>query len=809
MTTRLLQLLLILAWGQAGVWGEAVSEVGGAARSDPTTELAVPAAYGKIEVLRDEWGIPHVFSETDAGAIYGLGYATAEERGFQMTYARRIMQGRLAETIGRRTHASSRETACDLDRKMRTFGWRRAAERVASELDRETLDLLSAYSAGVNASFAVQRAEGRLHPLFGELGVVPEPWGPADCLLSWWHLAQFFATDGTRDLMAWRNASQRAGDAGGRGRQPPPSTAAWVDDATAVVQRSDVSDEWLRQVEQFMSSSGGAGASKATTVEGPKFSHAWVVGGTKTTTGAAVLVSDPQTPVRNPALWMEFHVSGKSVNARGVGVPGSPGLLIGFNRQVAWGLTALGADQADLFRLETDPGHPDRYRWNGEWRAMTVRTEEIIIRGERTESITIRETHLGPVVSEFAFRADGDPEVALKRVPICETGRETIQGVFAMMRAANVREFSEALDDWRFPSANCVYGDASGRIGFSVVGAIPVRPRSVTGGEGGAALRGIADADDWAGYVPGELLPRVVDPRTGYLLSANHRPIGVFYPLSLGISTGSMGDTMRSWRLRERLEALDRFTPDAVLDVHYDTVNPARREIVGLGLHLRENGGLSEAALSALKVLEPWYRAGASSDLRNAGAELATRISTFFRFVNTPLAAKHGGGESGLARFLKDAGRRMKESPQPTFADDERQFVDKVVSDAGQPETTGRGASPRGDLTSARRSLGWFESLDGYGSLGRAGDLESPALTCVDGQTLHSQPTQSYTQWVPLHDTDSARTICPIGHSDRPESPYRTSTMGLWGEARLHPAPLSRPAVERIAKARVMLTPVR
>jgi penicillin G amidase len=764
--------------------------------------VAVPAAYGKIEILRDEWGIPHVFSDTDAGAMYGLGYATAEERGFQMSYARRIMQGRLAETIGRRPHTARRETAFDLDRKMRTFGWSRAAERRASELDRGTLELLSAYSAGVNASFAAQQAEQRLHPLFAELGVVPEPWSPADCLLSWWHLAQFFATDGTRDLIVWRNLAER-----GTGGRTPQSTAAWVDDAVAVVQRPDVSEEWFGQVERFAASMGGTNAAGNAAEDGPKFSHAWVVGGGKTTTGAAVLVSDPQTPVRNPALWMEFHLSGKTFNARGVGVPGSPGLLIGFNRQVAWGLTALGADQADLFRLETDPGRPEQYRWNGEWREMTVRTEEIAVRGESSESITIRETHLGPVVSAFAFRADGDPEVALKRVPIAESGRDTIQGAIAMMRASNVDEFTRALGDWRFPSANCVYGDASGRIGFSVVGAIPVRPESAAEQNGGAALRGHGDGDDWRGYIPSELLPRVMDPGTGYLLSANHRPVGVFYPLSLGISTGSLGDTMRSWRLRERLEAVNKFTPEAVLDVHYDTVNPARRELVRLGLHLRDNGGLSEAAEEVLKVLEPWYRSGASSDLRNDGAEMATQISTFFRFANTPLAAVYGGGESGLARFLKDASRRLQASPEMEFSDDERRFIDDALSGAGGQAGPGRGSAQRGGDTFARRSLGWFDSLDGYGSLGQEGDLVSPGLNCVDGQTIHSQAAQSYTQWVPLNDTDGARTICPIGHSDRPDSPYRTSTMVLWGEAQLHPAPLRRAAIEQIARVRLTLAP--
>lgn len=757
-----------------------------------------PKRYGKIELIRDTWGIPHIFATTDAGAMYGLGYATAEERGFQMTYSLRIIQGRLAEIVGERPRGNRRETALDNDRKMRTFGWARAAARTAPNLDRGTRQLLAAYCEGVNDGFAAQKAAGTLHPLFQQLGVTPEPWAPPDCLLSWWHLAQFFATDGTRDLMVARNrANPRPG-------QPlaPVSRTSWMDDSTSVVQRDDVSDAWLKQVEKFSTARGlgkGGGGSG-----GPKFSHAWVVGGKKTTTGAAVLVSDPQTPVRNPSLWIEFHVSGKTFNARGIGVPGSPGLLLGFNRRVAWGLTALGADQADLFKLETDPQRPNEYRWDGKWRKMEVRTERIKVKGGDDVELTVRETHLGPVASEFCFRQTGDPEVALKRVPMCEPDRDTIQGVFAMMRAKNATQFAKAFDDWRFPSANCVYGDADGNIGYSVLGAIPLRSKSAPEANDNEALPGTGDADDWQGFVPQKFLPQVTDPKAGLLLSANHRPVGSFYPIPLGISTGSMGDTIRSWRLRERLQARDQFTPADVLDVHYDTVNAARREIVRLGLHLRDTKQcpLSDETLQALTVLEKWFKAGASSDLKNEGAALATRISTFFRFVATPLAFTYGGGESGLARFLKDAARRIAADANAEFEEDECEFIDMILADAwnagGAP--TGRGA-----VAASLPKLGWFDSLDGFGSLDATADLLPPGITCLDGQTIHSQAGQSYTQFVPLHNTDSAQTICPIGHSERLDSQYRTSTMKLWGEAKLHPAPLSRAAVERIAHERIVL----
>ena len=760
---------------------------------------APPSGSGKIELVRDTWGIPHVFADTDAGALYGLGYATAEERGFQMTYNLRIIQGRLAEIVGVRQRGNRRETAVDNDRKMRTFGWARAAERTAGNLDRGTRLLLAAYCAGVNDSFAAQQAEGRLHPLFQQLGVATEPWTPADCLLSWWHLAQFFATDGTRDLMVARNRTNpRPGQL-----QPPRRTADWLSDETAVVQRDDVTDRWVREVEKYAAAHGVSTSDGGE--EGPKFSHAWVVGGRKTTTGSAVLVSDPQTPVRNPSLWIEFHISGRTFNARGVGVPGSPGLLLGFNRHVAWGLTALGADQADLFRLETDPQHPDEYLWNGKWRKLDVRTERIKVKGGVDVEVVVRETHLGPVASEFCFRQAGDPEVALKRVPLCEPKRDTIEGVFGMMRAKNAREFEAALGDWRFPSANCVYGDQSGNIGYSVLGAIPMRAKTAPDRDGNEATRGAADPDDWQGFVPQRLLPQVSNPRAGLLLSANHRPVGSFYPLPLGAGTGSMGDTMRSWRLRERLQGRERFSPEDVLAVHYDTVNAARRELVRLGLHLRDTdqGELSDEALRALAVLEQWFQAGASSDLKSEGAALATRLSTFFRFVTTPLAFQYGGGESGLARFLKDAARRIAANPKVEFEDDVFEYIDNRLTEAwlaGSPSTTrsGREVPPAA-------KLGWFDSLDGFGSLDPTQDLTQPELGCVDGQTIHSQAGQSYTQWVPLHDVDAAQTICPIGHSDRPDSAYRTSTVSLWSAAKLHPAPLSRAAVERHAQQRTVL----
>jgi penicillin amidase len=780
------------------------------------------AVAGEVEILRDAWGIPHVFAHSDEEAFYGLGYATAEDRAFQMTYSLRFIQGRLSEVIGEVFQLNRRDTSVDHDRKMRTFGFHRSAQRVVAELDQPTLLLLQSYCDGVNAYF--REHQERLHPQFAQTGLTPEPWTPADCLASWWHLGQFFATDGTRDLIAGRNPPpNQAADRRVQGRNPsrqpdrggvrpmPPSELPPLppDEEPSVVKRADVPNAWIERVDDYARQHGlrpaGAGP------EGPKFSHAWVVGGKRTTTGSSVLVSDPQTPVRNPSLFYEFHIRGRTFNARGIGVPGSPNLLIGFTDQVAWGVTALGADQADLFLLETDPGRPDHYRFDGEWRPMTIHHEIIRVKGRDPIKWTVRETHLGPVATAFCFAQPGDGEVALKRIPMCETNRETIQGAMAMIRARNVEEFIAALAGWRFPSANMVFGDRDGNIGYRAVAAIPVRSRlDLTSGR--TAQLGHRQAQDWEDILPAELLPTVINPASGFLYSGNHRPIESWYPIPLGAMTGAGGDTLRSWRLRECLEARAQFTPEDVRAIHFDAVNPARRDIVRLALHARDGlqREFSEDARQALARLEPWLRAGAASSLDREGAELALELNTFFRLLSTDLAQVYGGGESGLAYFLKTATRRIRQNPQAGLSDQELDYLDRSLVSAWQSARQKYGPDPTLWSLGAREAVkrlrqGYYESLDGFPALDPNQAITVPALVRTDAGTIGCQTAQSYTQWVPMHDPDQAQSILPIGQSERPDHPSRTSTLALWGEGRLHPAPLSRAAVERLATSRVKL----
>ncbi len=775
--------------------------------------------YGRIELLRDRWGVPHVFAASDAGAMYGLGYATAQDRAFQMYYNLRIIQGRLAETVGdvkvgvTRQQPQGRNSALRSDIQMRTIGYYQAAQETARQLDSETRELLEAYCRGVNDYITGHPSD--LLYLFDKYGVRPEPWTPADCIASWWRLGLFFSGDGLNEMTAYyeikdgvRQVRQFApADAEGATRGLP------IRDDASVIQRDDVNDAWVQEVLDYAAAHGltrKRDVMPAVQRPGPRFSHAWVIGGKKTTTGSTVLISDPQTPVRNPSLWYEFHISGRTFNARGLGVAGSPNILIGFTPNVAWGLTALGGDQADLFVLKTDPNRPNQYLLDGQWRDMAICEEIIKVKDGQPQTLTARQTCFGPVVTSIATGVRRGDEVALKRIPICEPQRDTFRGILEMMRARDTREFQKALGGWSFPSANCVFGDRNGSIGFKTLLALPVRSaKSLL--DDRAAHEGWDSANDWQGILPHELLPQVLDPGQGWLVSANHRPIASFYPISLGISTGSLGDTDRSWRLKERVKGKASFTPEDVLDIHYDTVCAVKRDLALLGYHLRDvqQLPLEPETLQALDYLEPWRAAGCKSEMQIPGTEIMNLMPMAFR-QNFVAATIYGGGTSGLCNMLQTLDTRIAVDPNAELTADEADYVNLVLRAAWRYGKSSYGDDPSQWNERAKKELlatklPYMSTLDGFGSLDEQKDVTHPALRCIEGGTILSQKAQSYTQYVRLDDADQSMSILPPGQSEHPGSPYHLCNYDLWARGELHPAPLSRKGVEEIAATTLVL----
>lgn len=769
-----------------------------------------PDPSESVEIVRDTWGIPHVFAETDEGAMFGLGFACAQDRMLQMEYSRRIVQGRIAEMLG--IVGAPGKTTLDSDIKNREMGTYAFLETVVDHLDADTQRLLQAYADGVNAY--LQTTE-QLNPPFAKFGIRPEPWRPVDCLAVWNRIAAFFSPAWTGEAKLLHNFENlmRTGlsEEEAIAQLMPERT---IDEAAAVVQYEDADPDFLAALDAYVESLGFTNPTAlwASFEPVPTFSHAWVVGGTRTTTGAAVLHSDPQTTVRNPSVWYEAHVVGKTFDARGIGVAGCPGFLIGWNRTVAWGVTALGADLSDIFRLDTSTRERNTYVFDGVTYPIEIRQETIAVRGARPVSITVKRTALGPVVTDLVTDALPGEEYILRTIDQYYEDRHTVQGLFAMMRASDVDEFAASLADWISPGVHALFGDAEGNIGYWTNAAIPVRSPSSPFG-GAAAQDGSRSTADWIDVIPHDLLPHVINPSAGALFSANHLPAGSWYPLSLGIGTGGSGDSQRSWRLRELLSGDEIYEPEDVLAMHFDDVNAAIRSILRAGYHAQSMGqSLSPEAAQCLSLLSDWYAAGAHCDSQEPYFAAAYHIARGFRQPQAgELYDRYGGGDGGLCAFLKNLNATLDADDEALLDDAELAYIDASLASGWTTAVSKYGIDPdrwRENFRSSTATLAlpYEVNLEGFPTLDRSLDLVSAPLFDPEGATIWSQRGNSYSQWVDLAHVDDSLALLPVGISEDPESTYYLGEKTAWESGTLRAAPLDRSLVEGMATSRMTLT---
>ena len=690
---------------------------------------SLPSESG-IEIIRDEWGIPHVFAASDEGAMYGLGYVTAQDRMLQMEYCRRIVQGRISEMLG--LVGSPGKTTLDSDIKYRHLGTYAYLETVAMKLDEGTRRLLQAYADGVNHYLRTTRS---LNPLFETFAITPEPWRPVDCLAVWNRIAAFFSPSWTGEARLLHDYEDLLADGATESEALAQlMTERILDEDSAVVQYGDVDPVFLEALDTYVAE---LGLEQALSMEAfasepiPSFSHAWVVGGARTTTGATVLHSDPQTTVRNPSIWYEAYISGETFTARGIGVAGCPGFLIGWNESVAWGVTALGADLSDTFRLELSSTQRNAYMYDGVSVPIEIRRETITVRGGRNVDLSVKNTSLGPVVSELMTHRRTGEEYILRTTDRIDNDRHTVQALFSIMRTTDVFAFADALESWSSPGVHSLFGDAQGNIGYWTKAAIPVRsPLSPLGGS--ASQDGSSSSNDWVDVIPHALLPHVFNPSSGVLFSGNHLPVGSWYPLTLGVGTGGSGDSERSWRLRELLGGDQIFTPEDVLAMHYDTVNAAIRSIVRVGYQAEAMGqDLSYEATTTLSLLQSWYEDGAHCDSTEPFFPVAYHIARAFRQPQAgDLYDRYGGGGGGLCYFLKDLTTRLDGDPNLTLDAAELAYIDASLATGWTTAITNYGTDidqwqAKFAAKTATLALPYGANLEGFPTLNRDWDMAS------------------------------------------------------------------------------------
>jgi penicillin amidase len=723
-------------------------------------------------------------------------------------------QGRMAEAVG--------PSWVEKDEEARLLGIWRHSQQVSEELPAEYQVLLQAYADGVNAQLAAHPDDQ--NPLFETLGMEPEVWTPAHSLAAWRRVGMFFGSvklSKAADYYEFMDLVESDGMAAALEAFTDTNPG---DPDAAVVQVEDVPDDVQDAIYDYAASMGYGADSGSSTAdvpgagftsshptffghEAPKFSHAWAVGGEKTSTGSPVLISDPQVPVMFPNLMYELQVTGASFSVRGIGTPGAAGFLIAFNPDVAWGMTAAGADLVDLFRLEMTG--PDTYVVDGEEHTLQSEEETILVKGGTPVTVTWRQSLWGPVVTDLVDAREGDG-FAIKGAPFTESGRDTFIGMVKMMRAASLDELQVAVDDWRHPSANLIAAETGGDVFYTLLGAIPVRSTHSPLG-GFIAQEGNSLAYDHQDTIPSIYKPWVRNPAAGYVYSGNHRVEDGWYPLPLGTSSWSKGDTTRSRRVGEVLAALaDGATPaEIVRDTQLDCKNSSLRDMVRLvaeATTVRQRAGLSTSAANTLGALQTWAEEGGDMRTGTDGVFLADKFVITFRLQHTfpEIDALYGGAANGLNHFLKTHVAALQSDPEYTLDEDSLAYLSMVLGDAwdaaiAEEPDTARWTATYDASASVNKSLTWFANNFALGSDFDGGEIyDSPRLQCGDSQTIWSQGSQVYTQVVDLSDTDRSLSVMAIGNTEGVSDEWWDSQEMLWADGHFKSAPLSEGAIDAL-----------
>ncbi|HEM61117.1 MAG TPA: penicillin acylase family protein [Chloroflexi bacterium] len=556
----------------------AVALVGGSLfvrRTFPTVNgtLRVAGLHSTVEVYRDKWGVPHIYAQDAEDLFFAQGYVTAQDRLWQLEFNRRVGSGTLSEICG--------EATLDTDRFIRTLGWRRVAEEEAKALEGETLAALEAYSAGVNAFIDSHR--GSLPLEFTILGFEPEPWTPADSI-SWakvmaWDLGGNWEAELLRaqliDTVGEEKAAQLA--------PPYPDTAPLIV-PPELGGYANLNDQALLQ--------GSAGLRELLAAGSPGLgSNNWVVHGSRSATGQPLLANDMHLGLQIPSIWYEVHLVGGGFNVEGYSFPGVPGVIVGHNEHIAWGVTNLGPDVQDLYIEKVNPANPDQYEYQGQWVDMEIAEETIEVSGQDPVMERVQVTRHGPIITPVV---EGLEQVISFRWTALEPNN-VMESVLMLDRASNWGEFKAALELWAVPSQNFVYADVEGNIGYQAPGLIPVRS---DGHAGLVPIPGWTGEYEWQGYIPFEELPSTLNPPTGFIVTANNKVVSDDYPYVLAYDF-SLGH--RAQRITDLLSETHTLSVDDMQRIHADVYTLAGELFTPYILDIEPEGFLQERALNELR----------------------------------------------------------------------------------------------------------------------------------------------------------------------------------------------------------------
>jgi penicillin amidase len=523
--------------------------------------LRVPGLTAEVEVLRDRWGVPHIYAKNMDDLFFAQGYVQAQDRLWQMEMWRRVGDGTLAEVIG--------PSAVKRDRQARLLMYRGAFDDSEfTSYHPEGKRILEAFARGVNA-FIAQNANN-LPVEFKLTGIKPQPWTARTPLLR-----RTTSGAAVAELRLARQVAELGIDEWNRRNRPTPYrvltiprglnlnviTPEVIAAASGGMDPVDLRGGLPKPalLSQYRSWTDARTSENLGAFENSPGSNNWVVNGSKTKSGKVLLAGDPHRQVTNPSLRYLVHLNAPGWSVTGATEPMLPGVLFGHNNNIGWALTIVGTDQGDVFVNEVNPANRNQIRWKGGWEDMRVVRDTIRVKGAAATIVELKFSRNGPVFYEdtvnhlnYAYRAVDN-----------EAGSAGYLGALKLDQVTNCRDFlTEVLARFKAPTENMVCGDDAGNISWM---AAALSPKRSGGWDGRLPVPGSGDYE-WAGFR--DDLPREYNPARGFINTANHdiHPAGFDPPLFF-----KTGDFPRYERIFHLLSAGNSFTVEDFERMQHDT----------------------------------------------------------------------------------------------------------------------------------------------------------------------------------------------------------------------------------------------
>jgi len=772
--------------------------------------LAVAGLAEPVEILRDRWGIAHIYARTEPDLFFAQGFNVARDRLFQLELWRRQATGTMAEIQGPR--------ALHGDRGARLLRFR---GEMAGELGRyhpRGAEIVGAFVRGINAYVEATERDPSLLPVeFRALGLRPGRWTPEVVVSR--HNGLF--RNATQEVQAARLVRLLGEDRArglldlhpGRPRLAPDPALdlkAFDDDILAAYRASraparfrpeDVEPAYRGKPAPEEKPAEKAGAAGIET----RGSNNWVLAGARTATGSPIMANDPHRTIDLPSLRYWVHLVAPGWDVIGGGEPALPGVSIGHNQRGAWGFTIFPIDQEDLYVYETDPADPSRYRYRDGWESMRVEREAVPVKGRADAEVELKFTRHGPVIHED--RA-GRRAYAL-RAAWLEAGSAPYLASLRVDQASTWAEFREAAGHFRTPSENLVWADRDGQVGWQAVGLAPVR----RGWDGLMPVPGDGRYE-WDGFLPPANLPFEANPARGWFASANQDNLPPGYPHAVGFQ---WAEPFRFDRLVEVLGPSRRLGLEDMTRLQQDELLLPARSLVPLLLRLRPAGEKASRARDRLATWDFVMGRDSVPAAIYATCEKAVRAAVWERMVPP------GAREILPARQLPlgPTIRRLGEPDAAVLGDDPIAgrdalllgALDRAVAELerrlgpdidrwvfGQPAL--KHAALRHPLGGAV-GPGLRARLD-LGPLPRGGSAHTVNSTSdADNQATGA----SFRIVADAGDWDRSVGTNAPGQSGDPASPHYRDLFAPWAEGRYFPVAYSRPKVESVAEAKILLVP--